>query len=83
MNYKGSIVNQVFAAIEKKPNLTIGELLYSFLNKKRLGKNFVEATDEEIYTSLENFLYEQEDEDEPYDEVSFEFWVAQKEIVKE
>lgn len=83
MNYKGSIINLLFAAIEKKQENTVGEILYSFLNKNSLKKHYVQATDEELYTCLESYLYEPEEEDEPLDEQAFNFWVEQHLIVKE
>jgi len=73
-NYKGSIINFLFTAAREKPTLTMGEILYSFLNKKSLGKHFLEADDEEIYTSLEHFVLNSDDEDEPFDEQGFDFW---------
>lgn len=81
MNYRGSIINKLYTAAEKKPNLSVAEIFYSFLNKKSLGKHFLEATDEELFTALENFI-ETEDEDEPFDEQGFEFWTAQKFKIK-
>lgn len=78
----GSIVNQLFAAIQKNPEMTMGEIFHSFLNKKILGKNFVEASNNEIYTAIEKFNQE-DTTDEPYDEQGFNFWVEQALIVKE
>lgn len=80
-NYKGAIINQLFTAVERNPDMTMGEIFHSFLRKSFLGKATVEATDEEIYTAVEAFSH-QSDEDEPYDEVGFDFFV-QKLIVKE
>jgi len=77
MNYKGSISNLIFAAIENKPQLKMGEILYSFLSKGKLKKHYLEATDEEIYTSLEDFLSEKEEVDEPLDEQEFYQWTEQ------
>lgn len=79
-NYKGSIVNQLYAAIEKNPEKTIGEILYGFLNKQTLGKHFFEAEDKEIFTSLEKYINETEEEDEPFDDNGWNFFM-QKLIV--
>lgn len=80
-NYKGSIVSKIYNAVEQHPEMTMGEILYSFLYKKALNKNFVEATDEEIYNSLEKWLKTAEEDDEPFDEQGWNFW-EQKVICK-
>lgn len=53
INYKGNFINQLYKAIEQNPDLTLGELLFSFLRESRLKKHYFYVTDEEIYNSLE------------------------------
>jgi len=83
INYKGNFINQLYKAIEKNPDLTLGELLFSFLREQRLRKHYFYATDEEIYNSLEKLNKEPKDtEDEPMDIQAFDFWVEQITIIK-
>ena len=59
INYKGAILQKIDEAIEKNPNLSVGEVLFQFLHKPQLlGKHYFYATDQEIYTSLEKFCKE-------------------------
>jgi hypothetical protein len=56
INYTGAILQKLEEAVEKNPNMTIGEVLFQFLHKPQLkGKHYFYATNEEIYTSLEKF----------------------------
>lgn len=83
INYKGNFINQLYKTIEKNPDLTLGEILFSFLREQRLKKHYFYATDEEIYNSLEKLNKEPEDkEDEPMDIQAFDFWVEQITIIK-
>lgn len=77
-NYKGSIVNLLFSAIENNPELTFGQVLHSIISKNALKKNYLEATDEEIYTSTENFVKFKETYDEPMSDEEFNNWVNNK-----
>jgi len=72
VNIKGSILNQIFAAVEKNPKLTMGELIHLAL--KPLKKHYAEASDEEIYASFEKFAKLKEEDDEPMNEKDFENW---------
>lgn len=84
INYKGNFINQLYKAIEKNPDLTLGELLFSFLREPRIRKHYFYATDEEVYNSLEKLNKEPKDtEDEPMDVQAFDFWVEQMTIIKE
>lgn len=75
-NYKGSIISKLFAAVEKNPEMTMGEILYSFLHKENLkGQHFFYATDIEIYNSIEEFTKIGIDKEEPLPTNEFEFWI--------
>ena len=46
----------MFTALEQNEDMTLGEIMYSFLHRDNLnGKHFWHGSDEEIYTALENF----------------------------
>jgi hypothetical protein len=78
-NYKGSIVSKLFAAVENNPDMSMGEILYSFLHKDNLrGQHFFYASDIEIYNSLEKFTKIGVENDEPLTSNEFEFWVEGK-----
>lgn len=81
-SYKGAIINQLFEAAQKNPTMTMGELFHSFLRKGFLGKNMLEATDEEVFTALERFTNMNDSEDEPYDDIGWDFHI-QKLIIKD
>lgn len=81
-NFKGAIINQLFEAVQKNSDMTMGEIFHSFLRKSFLGKAMTEATDEEVYTALEKFTLTSDDDDAPYDEVGFDFFI-QKLIIKD
>jgi len=81
INYKGNFMNQLYKFIEKNPELTLGETLYSIL-RGRFGKDhFIYASDEELYTALENLNKQPVEEDEPFDEQGFVFWVEQLNVI--
>lgn len=83
INYKGNFINQLYKAVEQNPDLTIGEILFSFLREPRLSKHYFYATDKEIYNSLENLNKEpKEEEDQPMDIQAFDFWIEQISIIK-
>ena len=82
INIKGSFLTLLNIAMSKHPNMTVGEILYSITNKKSLGKNMVEASDDELYTALEHFVKTYDPDDEPMDENMFIFWVDQRIICK-
>lgn len=83
INYTGSFLLKLEEAFDKNPDMTIGEIMYSaFRGSNMKGKHFFYASDEEMYTALENFLKFEEDNDEPLSEQDFSFWVEQKMIVK-
>ena len=66
INYKGAILQKIDEAIEKNPNLSVGEVLFQFLHKPQLsGKHYFYATDQEIYTSVEKFCKEGIEIEEP------------------
>lgn len=78
-NYKGSIISKLFTAAENNPEMTMGEILYSFLHKDNLnGKHFFHASDIEIYNAIEEFTKLGAEQDEPLDEAGFLFWVNDK-----
>ncbi len=78
-NYKGSIVSKLFTAIENNPDMTMGEILYSFLHKDNLkGQHFFYASDVEIYNALEEFTKIGVESEEPLPTNEFEFWIAGK-----
>lgn len=77
INYKGNFINQLYKAIEKNPELTLGEILFSFMREQRLEKHYFHATDQEIYNSLERFNKEPNDgDDTPLQEREFAEWVG-------
>ena len=80
-NFKGAIINQLFTAVERNPEMTMGEIFHSFLRKGFLGKNMLEATDEEVYTALEKFA-NTDDSDTPYDDIGWDFYI-QNLIIKD
>jgi len=52
--YKGSILLELDSLVEKNPNLSMGEIFYSFLRPVFLnGKHLLDVTDEEIFVALE------------------------------
>jgi len=56
INYKGAILQKLDEAVEKNPNMSFGEVLFQFLHKPQLkGKHYFYATNEEIYTSIEEY----------------------------
>lgn len=75
-NYRGSIVSLIFKALEAYPEMSVGEVLYTILNRKALKKNVVEATDEDIYTAIEKILAAKEESDEPMTEEEFKGWIS-------
>jgi hypothetical protein len=78
-NYKGSIISKLFTAVENNPDMTIGEILYSFLHKENLkGQHFFYASDKDIYNSLEEFTKLGIEVEEPLATNEFEFWVEGK-----
>lgn len=78
-NYKGSIISKLFAAVEGNPEMTMGEILYSFLHKDNLkGQHFFYASDVEIYNALEEFTKIGVDIEEPMASNEFEFWIEGK-----
>jgi hypothetical protein len=78
-NYKGSIVSKLFAAVENNPDMTMGEILYSFLHKDNLkGKHFFYASDIELYNSIEQFTKIGLEIEEPISSNEFEFWIDGK-----
>lgn len=78
-NYKGSIISKLYTAIENNPDMTMGEILYSFLHKDNLkGQHFFYAKDIEIYNALEEFTKIGVETEEPLSTNEFEFWVEGK-----
>ena len=74
-NLRGSIINELFTLAEKMKNSTMGEIFYSFLRPTHLnGKHLIDATDTEIYQSLERAV-EIEDLEEPCTEDELKSWV--------
>ena len=83
INYKGNFINQLYKAIEENPDLTIGEILFSFLREPALGKHYFYSTDEDIYNSLIKLNKKpKEDKDAPLDTQAFSFWIEQQIIIK-
>lgn len=79
MNYKSTAMQELSEMVVKYPDYTLGEIFYSFLRPKHLnGKHLVEASDEEIYTSLERALTSEEDRDEKLTDEEFKNWIATK-----
>ena len=75
-NYKGSIVSKLFTAVENNPDMTMGEILYSFLHKDNLkGQHFFYASDLELYNALEQFTKIGVDVEDPVSSNEFFFWV--------
>jgi|GEM_PF-5250016 len=83
INYKGNILTQLEKAIVENNDMTIGEILFSVVHKDNTnGKHFFYMNDEEMYNAFERFNKFGVEEDEPLDEQGFEFWCAQKQIIK-
>jgi len=81
VNYKGSIISKMFAAVENNPEMNMGEVLYSFLHKDNFnGKHFFYASDLEIYNALEAFTKIGVETEEPLSTNEFEFWVDGKQF---
>jgi hypothetical protein len=79
MNYKSTAMQELSEMVVKYPDYTLGEIFYSFLRPKHLnGKHLVEASDEEIYTSLERALTSEEDRDEKLTDEEFKNWIETK-----
>ena len=79
MNYKSTAMQELSEMVVKYPDYTLGQIFYSFLRPKHLnGKHLVEASDEEIYTSLERALTSEEDRDEKLTDEEFKNWIATK-----
>ncbi len=79
VNYKGSIISKMFTAVENNPDMTMGEILYSFLHKENLdNKHFFYASDKEIYNALEEFTKIGVETEEPLPTNEFEFWIEGK-----
>lgn len=55
MNYKNLITLEQDKLIEENQDLTMGQIYYTFLRPCFLnGKHLLDATDEEIFNSIEN-----------------------------
>lgn len=79
INYKGAFLNLLDTAIEMNPEMSIGSLLYSISNKKSLnGVHYFYASDEEIVTSLENFVSLGEDSDDTISTNEYIVWANNK-----
>jgi len=73
--YKSSIIQELYTLIDAYPNHSFGELLYEFTRQKHLnGKHLTEATDEEIYSSLEEALKRAGETDAPMTDEEFKEW---------
>lgn len=62
LNYKASIVHEMYNLIEEYPDWTMGQILHSFTRKSVLGKSLFETTDEELYTAIEKIKEYETDE---------------------
>jgi len=66
MNYKAIALNTLKEYIEKNPEYSLGQILYSFLRKPISGiEKFNELntiSDEDMYTIIERAMYEEVDE---------------------
>lgn len=83
INYRGNIFLNIEKAFLQNQDMTVGEILFSFLHKDNLnGKHFFYAKDQEIHQALDNFLKFGIEQDEPLEEQAFEFWAAQKTLIK-
>jgi hypothetical protein len=79
INYKSSIIAELFNLCEKNLELTMGEILYSFLRPKYLnGKRLLEASDEEIYIALEKANGTDLEIDSVLTEEEFNEWINKK-----
>jgi len=77
-NLKGIILNELFNLAEKMKNSTMGEVFYSFLRPAHLnGKHLLDATDSEIFQSLER-AQEIEDIEDPCTEQELKNWADGK-----
>ena len=77
-NLKGAILTELFNLAENMKNSSMGEVFYSFLRPIHLnGKTLSEATDTEIYQSLERAI-EVEDVEEPCTEAELKNWADGK-----
>lgn len=74
-NYRGSIISLIREAVEKYPEMSVAEVLYSAINKNAIKKHYVEATDEEIYTSFEKLVRKEKETEEQMSEEEFNQWV--------
>ena len=79
INYRGSILSALYKAVEQNEEMTIGEILFSFLSKQNMqGKHFFYATDQEIYNAIERFNKFENEDDSPMNEVEFNLWISNK-----
>jgi hypothetical protein len=79
LNYKPSIVTELFTICGNNPELTMGQIFHSFLRPKFLNeKHLTEATDEEIYIALEKASRMDLVTDSILTEEQFNDWVNKK-----
>lgn len=82
INYTGGFILKLEEALEKNPDMTIGEVIFSAFHRTNMnGKHYFYADDREMYTALENFCKFTSEEDEKLTDQEFDFWI-QKHIVK-
>ena len=84
INYKAANITKLRTALEQNPNMTFGEVVFSALHRENInGKHFFYASDVEIHNALERFCKFGIEQEEPLQENEFNFWVAQKSIIKD
>ena len=76
VNYRMSFLSGIDKALEKNPNMRLGEVIYSMFRKQNLnGLHFFYADDSEIVAAIEKFNNFTEEVDEPMSQEDFLNWL--------
>lgn len=77
--YRGNFIAVLNRLVIENDNLTIGEILREGLRKVNFEHgNYINATDESIYTIFENIKLVEDMQDEILSDEEFRFWVESK-----
>lgn len=76
MRYVGNIHNILFTAFSKNDGLNCGQKLAHI--EKLSGTRFVNLTDKELYNTLEKYVSEVVELDEPLSDEEFTVWAETK-----
>lgn len=76
MKYIGNIHNILFTAFSKNDGLNCGQKLAHI--EKLSGTRFVNLSDKELYNTLEKYVVETAEQDEPLSDEEFTAWTETK-----